>query len=37
MNELHSGSCHCGHIRYQFSGALRDIAHCHFSTSKETT
>jgi len=29
MTSSHSGGCHCGHIRYQFSGPLHDIAHCH--------
>ena len=29
MSELHTGGCHCGRLRYQFSGPLQDIAHCH--------
>ncbi|MNB63027.1 Glutathione-dependent formaldehyde-activating enzyme [compost metagenome] len=37
MSQLHSGGCHCGHIRYQFSGALRDIAHCHCSICRKVS
>ncbi|WP_434708903.1 GFA family protein [Pseudomonas sp. R1-1] len=34
---LHNGGCHCGHIRYQFSGALHDIAHCHCSICRKVS
>ncbi|WP_409285105.1 GFA family protein [Pseudomonas protegens] len=37
MSELHSGGCHCGRLRYQFSGPLRDIAHCHCSICRRVS
>ena len=37
MSELHTGGCHCGRLRYQFSGPLRDIAHCHCSICRRTS
>ena len=37
MSLLHSGGCHCGHIRYQFSGPLQDIAHCHCSICRKVS
>ncbi|MDX1367575.1 GFA family protein [Pseudomonas sp.] len=37
MNDVHSGGCQCGALRYQFRAALRDIAHCHCSICRRTT
>ncbi|MGH8435152.1 MAG: GFA family protein [Pseudomonas sp.] len=37
MNDLHSGGCHCGALRYQFRAPLEDIAHCHCSICRRTT
>ena len=37
MTSLHAGGCHCGHIRYQFNGPLRDIAHCHCSICRKVS
>lgn len=37
MTELHTGGCHCGQLRYQFSGPLRDIAHCHCSICRRVS
>ncbi len=37
MGEIHTGGCHCGHIRYQFSGPLHDIAHCHCSICRRVS
>jgi len=37
MTDLHTGGCHCGALRYQFRGPLRDIAHCHCSTCRRTS
>ncbi|PZP05167.1 MAG: aldehyde-activating protein [Pseudomonas protegens] len=37
MRELHTGGCHCGRLRYQFSGPLRDIAHCHCSICRRVS
>ncbi|MCK9812967.1 GFA family protein [Pseudomonas sp. MAFF 302046] len=37
MSELHQGGCHCGGLRYQFSGPLRDIAHCHCSICRRVS
>lgn len=37
MSELHTGGCHCGRLRYQFSGLLRDIAHCHCSICRRVS
>lgn len=37
MSELHTGGCHCGRLRYQFSGPLRDIAHCHCSICRRVS
>ncbi|MEJ6817804.1 GFA family protein [Pseudomonas sp. LF-5] len=37
MSQLHCGGCHCGHIRYQFSGPLQDIAHCHCSICRKVS
>jgi hypothetical protein len=37
MSELHTGGCHCGQLRYQFSGALHDIAHCHCSICRRVS
>ncbi len=25
MNQLHTGGCHFGHTRFQFSGPLQDL------------
>ena len=36
-NQANKGGCHCGHIRYQFSGPLRDIAHCHCSICRKVS
>lgn len=36
MNDVHSGGCQCGALRYQFRAALRDIAHCHCSICRRT-
>ncbi|HJR30985.1 MAG TPA: GFA family protein [Pseudomonas sp.] len=37
MGELHTGGCHCGQMRYQFSGPLQDIAHCHCSICRRVS
>jgi hypothetical protein len=37
MGELHTGGCHCGQMRYQFSGPLHDIAHCHCSICRRVS
>jgi hypothetical protein len=37
MNELHSGGCHCGNLRYAFDAPLADIAHCHCSICRRTS
>ncbi|MDI2592960.1 GFA family protein [Pseudomonas sp. N3-W] len=37
MEERHQGGCHCGQIRYQFTGELRDIAHCHCSICRRVS
>ena len=37
MANIHSGGCHCGHLRYQFSGPLHDIAHCHCSICRRVS
>ena len=37
MNNTHTGACHCGQIKYQFTSSLTDIAHCHCSTCRRTT
>jgi hypothetical protein len=37
MKSLHNGGCHCGQIRYQFSGPLHDIAHCHCSICRRVS
>ncbi|MBC2653827.1 GFA family protein [Pseudomonas sp. MSSRFD41] len=37
MEQLHSGGCHCGRLRYEFSGPLRDIAHCHCSICRRVS
>ncbi|RON50950.1 GFA family protein [Pseudomonas frederiksbergensis] len=37
MSSLHTGGCHCGHLRYQFSGPLQDIAHCHCSICRRVS
>ncbi|HSC84161.1 MAG TPA: GFA family protein [Pseudomonas sp.] len=37
MADLHTGGCHCGQLRYAFSGPLRDIAHCHCSICRRTS
>ncbi|WP_047290236.1 MULTISPECIES: GFA family protein [Pseudomonas] len=37
MRKLHTGGCHCGRLRYQFSGPLRDIAHCHCSICRRVS
>jgi len=37
MHEQHQGGCHCGRVRYQFSGALVDIAHCHCSICRRVS
>ncbi|MGZ0704220.1 GFA family protein [Pseudomonas sp. L5B5] len=37
MEQLHNGGCHCGRLRYQFSGPLRDIAHCHCSICRRVS
>ncbi|VVO15099.1 hypothetical protein PS723_03742 [Pseudomonas fluorescens] len=37
MTELHTGGCHCGGLRYRFSGPLRDIAHCHCSICRKVS
>ncbi len=37
MSNLHTGGCHCGQLRYVFSGALHDIAHCHCSICRRTS
>jgi len=35
--ELHSGSCLCGGVRYQIQGALRDVVACHCSQCRKTS
>jgi hypothetical protein len=37
MAEIHTGGCHCGHLHYQFSGPLHDIAHCHCSICRRVS
>lgn len=37
MTDTHTGGCHCGQLRYQFSGPLRDIAHCHCSICRRVS
>ncbi|WXL26095.1 GFA family protein [Ectopseudomonas mendocina] len=37
MTDTYQGGCQCGAIRYQFSGALRDIAHCHCSVCRRSS
>lgn len=37
MHPLHHGGCHCGALRYEFSGPLRDVAHCHCSTCRRVS
>ncbi|QAY83300.1 GFA family protein [Pseudomonas arsenicoxydans] len=37
MDDIHSGGCHCGHLRYQFNGPLHDIAHCHCSICRRVS
>jgi len=37
MANIHTGGCHCGHLRYQFSGPLHDIAHCHCSVCRRVS
>lgn len=37
MSDVHTGGCHCGQLRYQFRGPLRDIAHCHCSTCRRVS
>lgn len=37
MNKTHTGGCHCGQLRYQFSGPLHDIAHCHCSICRRVS
>ena len=37
MRQIHTGGCHCGHLRYQFSGPLHDIAHCHCSICRRVS
>ncbi len=37
MVDIHTGGCHCGHLRYQFSGPLHDIAHCHCSICRRVS
>ncbi|OLF51331.1 GFA family protein [Pseudomonas chlororaphis] len=37
MSLIHTGGCHCGQLRYQFSGPLRDIAHCHCSICRRVS
>ena len=37
MHEQHQGGCHCGRVRYEFSGALVDIAHCHCSICRRVS
>lgn len=37
MAEVHTGGCHCGTLRYQFSGPLRNIAHCHCSICRRVS
>lgn len=37
MVDIHTGGCHCGQLRYQFSGPLHDIAHCHCSICRRVS
>lgn len=37
MSDIHTGGCHCEQLRYQFSGPLRDIAHCHCSICRRVS
>ena len=37
MEQIHTGGCHCGSLRYQFDAPLADIAHCHCSICRRTT
>jgi hypothetical protein len=37
MEQMHTGGCHCGSLRYQFEAPLDDIAHCHCSICRRTS
>lgn len=37
MKPVHQGGCHCGRLRYEISGPLRDIAHCHCSICRRVS
>ncbi|WP_082629064.1 GFA family protein [Pseudomonas sp. TTU2014-080ASC] len=37
MPNTYEGGCQCEAVRYQFTGVLRDIAHCHCATCRRTT
>lgn len=37
MEQIHTGGCHCGSLRYQFEAPLEDIAHCHCSICRRTS
>jgi len=37
MANIHTGGCHCGQLRYQLSGPLQDIAHCHCSICRRVS
>lgn len=37
MHPRHHGGCHCGALRYEFTGPLRDIAHCHCSICRRVS
>ena len=37
MEQIHTGGCHCGSLRYQFEVPLEDIAHCHCSICRRTS
>ena len=36
-DEIHSGSCLCGGVRYQVVGALRPVQYCHCSQCRKTS
>lgn len=35
MNDIHTGSCLCGAVRFRTHGALRDVIYCHCSQCRK--